>query len=60
MTETSGIDWGKVERTRKARTCASRTCPICGREIREGAWGSRESNWRKHAAAHERRGEVNS
>lgn len=53
MAETSGMDWDAVERKAK-KTYASATCPRCGRTIREGAWGSRSSNWKKHCDAHDR------
>ena len=60
MPDKSGIDWDAAERTTrgKSRRYASHTCPICERTIREGAWGSRDSNFKKHMKAHERRGEV--
>lgn len=59
MPEGSGIDWDAVERQqrRPERRYSSHTCPICSRVIKEGAWGSRDSNFKKHMAAHERRGE---
>ena len=59
MAEKSGINWDEVERIqgKKTRTYSSRTCPLCSRTISEGAWGSRDSNFKKHMAAHERRGE---
>ena len=33
----------------------SRTCPVCGREIREGQ-GRRGQNFKKHMATHEKKG----
>ena len=62
MIDRSEIDWDVVERGQLnkngGRRYASHTCPICGRTIREGAWGSTESNFKRHLRAHERRGEV--
>jgi hypothetical protein len=51
---TSAMDWDAVERRLRGKTYAARTCPRCERTIREGAWGSRHSNWDRHVAAHDR------
>lgn len=48
------MDWDAIERTKRRKRYAERVCPTCGRTIREGAWGSKDSNWKKHAKAHER------
>lgn len=53
----SGIDWDEIERQQrgKPRTYTTRMCPYCSRVISEGAWGRRDSNWKKHATACEKR-----
>ncbi len=57
----SGIDWDAAERRAGQRLHAKRysqtTCPICGRTISEGAWGSRNSNLARHVQACARRAE---
>jgi hypothetical protein len=40
---------------RKPKVFASASCHICGRIIREGAWGSRSSNLKKHLTACDRK-----
>lgn len=54
----SGIDWNEVDREnsgKRSKRYASRTCPVCGKTIREGAWGATDSNWKKHSKACEKK-----
>ncbi len=53
----SGIDWDAVKRQEggRNRVYQSRLCPFCNQVISEGAWGSRDSNWKKHCKACEKK-----
>ena len=53
----TNAEWDEVLNRRpgkEKRRYASATCPVCGKTIHEGAWGSRTSNFKKHVKSHDK------